>query len=148
ACDHRGELCSGACLSEFSLSKPRLERRLCVMESWCRMNSQIAHKRDYLETSARIGRRIVDEAILHDGCFNWVGAQPIERQGTEHQAPLTYKALGPELYSGTSGIALFLAELFAITNDASTRSTALGAARQAFSRLDSTPPSSRPGLFN
>jgi lantibiotic modifying enzyme len=112
------------------------------------MSSLATRKVEYIETSKRIGRRIAEEAIWHDDRCNWVGAEPIERQNGMHRSTMTYRTLGPELYSGTSGIALFLAELYALTNDSSVRKAALGAIRQAFSRLDSIPPASRPGLFS
>jgi lantibiotic modifying enzyme len=55
--------------------------------------------------------------------------------------------LGPELYSGTSGLALFLAELHAATGDATARRTALGAIDRALERVDDVPPISRLGLY-
>ncbi|GAC1350157.1 MAG: hypothetical protein NVSMB27_29990 [Ktedonobacteraceae bacterium] len=61
---------------------------------------------------------------------------------------MIYKALGPELYDGTSGVALFLAELHAITGDTAARRTALGAIRQALSLVDAIPPFFRLGFYS
>jgi len=46
----------------------------------------------------------------------------------------TVAALGPELYGGTSGIAIFLAQLFALTGELELRRTAEGAIRQALAQ--------------
>ena len=88
-----------------------------------------------LRAAGEIGRRLVQGAVWHEGRCNWMGKQATK-----------YSALGPELYAGTSGIALFLSELSAATGDAAARKTALGAIRQALSRLDAIPPAARLGL--
>ena len=59
---------------------------------------------------------------------------------------MQYSALGPELYSGTCGMALFLSELYAATGEAAARRVALGAVRQALSRVNDLPPLARLGL--
>ena len=61
---------------------------------------------------------------------------------------MTYRTLGSDLYSGTSGVALFLAELFAATNEPWARRTSLGAIQHALSRADSVQPAARLGLFS
>src|SRR5687768_2211057 len=106
------------------------------------------HGGEFLAVAERIGRRIYREAIWHSGACNWVGAEPLERlDGTNAQGPLTYRALTADLYSGTTGVALFLAELHAATGDLDARRTALGAIRQALSQLDGIAPNVRLGLF-
>ncbi|PYQ26416.1 MAG: hypothetical protein DMF56_24355 [Acidobacteria bacterium] len=80
------------------------------------------------DSSAEIGQRLVQSAVWHEGRCNWMG------QGS---------ALGPDLYSGTSGIALFLSQL----SDPAAQKTALGAIEQALSRLDAIPPDARLGLY-
>ncbi len=47
---------------------------------------------------------------------------------------LTYATLGPDLYGGTSGVALFLAELAAVTGDELFCRTAIGAIAHAVAR--------------
>ena len=99
-----------------------------------------------LDTAAKIGWRLAREAIWHEDRCNWVGFLPLERS-LAPQSNVTFSALGPELYSGSSGLAFFLAELYVATGNAEARSTALGAIRQALSRADALPPPARPGLF-
>jgi hypothetical protein len=101
---------------------------------------------DYLDAAARIASRLTRQAIWHQNQCNWVGFQPLERSLTP-QGNATLSALGPELYSGTSGVALFLGELYAATGVADVRRTALGAIAQALSHLDVLPAPARPGLF-
>jgi hypothetical protein len=102
---------------------------------------------DYLDVAARIASRLTRQAIWHENQCNWVGFQPLERSLTP-QGNATLSALGPELYSGTSGVALFLGELSAQTGDTDVRRAALGAIAQALSHLDVLPPAARPGLFS
>jgi Lanthionine synthetase C-like protein/HopA1 effector protein family len=104
-------------------------------------------KNDYLDVAARIGARLTGQAIWHRNQCNWVGFQSLERSLTP-QGNATLRALGPELYSGTSGVALFLGELYAVTRDADVRRTALAAIAQALSHLDVLPGPARPGLFS
>jgi lantibiotic modifying enzyme len=61
-----------------------------------------------------------------------VGASLEEGRGLE--TALNYASLGPDLYEGTSGVALFLAELAAITGDELFRRTAMGAIAHALAR--------------
>ena len=86
----------------------------------------------YLEAAALLGRRIADQAIWHDNRCTWVGASLESERGAE--IALTYATLGPDLYEGTSGVALFLAELAAITGDELFRRTAIGAIAHALAR--------------
>jgi len=62
-------------------------------------------------------------------------------------AVVSFGALGPELYDGTSGVALFLAELSRATGNAQERRAALGAIRHALSKADAVPPLKRFGLY-
>jgi type 2 lantibiotic biosynthesis protein LanM len=101
----------------------------------------------YLETAAQIGSRLTRQAIWHEGRCNWLGFLPIERSLTP-KSNATFSALGSDLYSGTSGLALFLAELHRATGNAEARRTALGAIRQALSRVDALPLPARAGLFS
>jgi lantibiotic biosynthesis protein len=103
---------------------------------------------ELLRTAEEIGRRISRQAVWHEDRCNWLGAEPLERAHSDLQPGVTYQALGPDLYSGTSGIALFLAELYAVTDEPLVRRLALGAIRHALSRVDAVPPSARLGLFS
>lgn len=103
--------------------------------------------KDYLDAATRIASRLARQAIWHGSRCNWVGFQPLERSLTP-QGNATLSALGPDLYSGTSGIALFLGELHKAMGDAELRRTSLGAIAQALSHLDVLPDAARPGLFS
>lgn len=101
----------------------------------------------FLITAEKIARRIAADAIWYAGRCNWMGAEPLERTNPDEMPTLTYRSLGPDLYSGTSGVALFLAELYGIVQEAWIHSLALGAIRHALSRSEGIPPSLRLGYL-
>lgn len=96
---------------------------------------------EYLHTATLIASHICRRATWSEGRCNWMGA------AVDTARKVNHRALGPELYSGTSGVALFLAELHAATGDVAARSTALGAIRQAISRTAAVLPENRVGLY-
>jgi lantibiotic modifying enzyme len=100
----------------------------------------------WLETAQFIGDRIAEQAIWHEDRCNWVGASTEEGPGAE--PVLTYATLGADLYGGTAGIAVFLAELAAATGGAGYRRTALGAIRHALAREPELPPVLNLGLYS
>jgi hypothetical protein len=100
-----------------------------------------------LSTAHEIGQRLSREAVWHGNRCNWLGTEPVEGGRLGRQPGLTYRALGPKVYSGTSGLALFLAEVHAATGAAAPRQTALGAIRQALGHIDAVPPPGRLGLY-
>ncbi|HEX3582948.1 MAG TPA: lanthionine synthetase LanC family protein, partial [Thermoanaerobaculia bacterium] len=61
---------------------------------------------------------------------------------------VAHKSFGADLYSGTSGIALFLARLYRMRPDAVVAQTATGAIRQALSRSDQIPASYRHACYS
>jgi len=91
---------------------------------------------DLLGAAAGIGERLVREAIWYRGQCTWIG---VERAacGDEDDRRRAHHALGPSLGAGTAGIALFLAQLDAVTGSEATRRTARGAIAQALARADS-----------
>lgn len=97
-----------------------------------------------METGCQIGRRLIEDAIWHEDRCNWLGFIP---DGPAGNLSRKYSALGPDLYDGTSGIAWFLAHLSAVTGDRKARLAAIGAARQALSRLERLPLDAPFGLF-
>jgi len=103
------------------------------------------NRRTFLETADEIGWRLSHEAVWYLDHCNWMGTLP--QISPYDQYDVSYRTLMPELYSGTSGVALFLAELHAATGNAAARHTALGAIRQALSRADALPPSYRLGFY-
>jgi lantibiotic modifying enzyme len=82
----------------------------------------------FLELADRIGARICRDAIWDGGRCNWVAGRGKGGKDCE--------ALTPSLYSGTSGIALFLYRLSDATGEKIFRDTADAALRQALSQTD------------
>jgi lantibiotic biosynthesis protein len=101
-----------------------------------------------LSAAVGIGARLVAEAIWSGDRCNWVGAESLNlgRSGGG-RSPLTYRALGPNLYSGSGGVALFLAQLCTTTGQDEFRATALAAMRHALSRHEMVAPEMRLGFY-
>jgi lantibiotic modifying enzyme len=98
----------------------------------------------FLETADFLGARLCREAIWSGDRCNWVGPVANDLNG---RSTLVYLACGPDLHGGTSGIAIFLARLFAVTRERVFRLTAEAAMRQALSRLDDLPRDVRIGFY-
>jgi lantibiotic modifying enzyme len=98
----------------------------------------------YLDTATRIGARICRDAIWSRDRCNWLGDSMEKLDGAWKVA---HRALGPDLYSGTSGIALFLDRLHTFTGEGLFRETAEGAILQACSRIPHLTPNVRPSLY-
>lgn len=98
----------------------------------------------YLETAARIGARICRDAIWAGQRCNWMGDSMEKLDGAWKVA---HRALGPDLYGGTSGIALFLERLYSFTGERLCRETAEGAISQACSRIPYFPAYANLGLY-
>ena len=101
--------------------------------------------RTLIGSAARIADGIVASAVFSGERCGFVGAWPEEGQGGA--IVMTYRGLGPDLYGGTAGIGLFLAEMAAETGDAGQRAVALGALRHAASRVHAIPSSTGGGLY-
>jgi lantibiotic modifying enzyme len=99
----------------------------------------------FLELAGRLGHEIARSAIWFEGRCNWVGALPRDEYRMNGKAEVA--ALGPDLYGGTSGVALFLAEAGARLDDDSLRATALGAIRLALDQADRVDRQVRDGLY-
>src|SRR4051794_24398443 len=84
---------------------------------------------DYLGVAASLARRLADGAVWHEQRCNWVGVAP--RDPSRLGGLALVEALGPELYDGTAGVALFLAEAAAAAGDDRLRTVARGALRHA-----------------
>jgi lantibiotic modifying enzyme len=92
-----------------------------------------ARQESFLDAADRIGAQLADAAIWYEGRCNWVGARFEEK----HEfGEITHASLGPNLYAGTSGIAVFLANLAAVTGDRGLRRTAFGAINHAVDRYE------------
>lgn len=100
---------------------------------------------DYLEVAHGLGRQLVATALWHQGRCNWVGPRIGGDVHTLGQPVLA--GIGPDLYGGSSGVALFLAELYRLTGDENVRRTALGAVGQALTRVEQGAGRTEPGLY-
>ena len=99
----------------------------------------------FLDVAWSIGARLCRDAIWDGDRCNWLGDSMEPHAG---EWKVAHKSCGSELYSGTSGIALFLAMLHRLRPDAIVAQTARGAIRQALSRAFDTPPEMRHGLYS
>jgi lantibiotic biosynthesis protein len=91
----------------------------------------------YLDVANAIARHIAGSAVWHDSRCTWIGALPEEGQGG--MPSMAYRSLGPDLYGGTAGVGLFLAETASVSQDQQVRATAIGALQH--SHLHSLKPS-------
>jgi lantibiotic biosynthesis protein len=85
-------------------------------------------REEFLATADAIGRRLCRDALWAGGQANWLGWSMEPVGGAFVPA---YRSFGPDLYSGTSGVALFLSRLHRFTGDPVQRATAEAAVRQA-----------------
>jgi lantibiotic biosynthesis protein len=97
----------------------------------------------FLEVAGGVGDRIANSAIWFDGRCNWVGALARE----DSRGSRAIAALGADLYGGTSGVALFLAEAATRLDDDRLGATALGAIRHALDHADRINPELGDGLY-
>ncbi|HEY5260828.1 MAG TPA: lanthionine synthetase LanC family protein [Solirubrobacteraceae bacterium] len=105
----------------------------------------MADRDSMLATAERISQEILAAAVWKEDRCNWIGAMPEE--GIGGRTTLSYRALGADLYGGTAGVGLFLAEIARTTADEQCRRTALGALRHAVSRVEDIP-ASQVGLYS
>ena len=99
----------------------------------------------FLDVATSIAMRLCRDAIWDGDRCNWLG-DSMEAHAGEWK--VAHKSFGPDLYSGTSGIALFLAQLHRFRPDPIVAQTARGAIRQALSRALNTPPAMRHALYS
>ncbi|HET7231935.1 MAG TPA: lanthionine synthetase LanC family protein [Longimicrobium sp.] len=93
-----------------------------------------------IEAAARIGARLCGTAVWDRDrrhC-NWMGRTDGDEGPPQPGARPTAAALAPHLYGGSSGVALFLAELYGATGDPRARETAVGALRRSARHLRRT----------
>jgi lantibiotic modifying enzyme len=96
----------------------------------------------FLGAAAAIGHRIVREAVWDGGRCAWMGAvASASPPGRREQ-----RALGPDLFAGTAGVGLYLAQLAAVTGEEEVRRSAFGALRHAVARASKLPAERRDGF--
>jgi hypothetical protein len=100
-----------------------------------------------LAAAVETGRTLCQDAYWHHDLCNWAGITPDPNAETEILATSECRTLGPDLYSGTGGIALFLAQLHAAVPSVEFRRTALAAIRHALVRASDPPSHLRFGLY-
>lgn len=100
---------------------------------------------EFLETADRIGCRLSRDALWDARRCNWLGwsMEPVNHNWTP-----VYRSFSADLYSGTSGIALFLAELYRFSGDAQHRKVLEGAVNQTLSSLENLEGSARIGFYS
>jgi type 2 lantibiotic biosynthesis protein LanM len=99
----------------------------------------------FLESAAALGRRLAREALWAGDRCNWLGDS---MEFVDNAWGVVHRALGPDLYGGTSGIALFLTRLYRLTGERVFRVTAEGAMAHALARLDDIPGSARLAFYS
>lgn len=99
----------------------------------------------FLETAASLGRRLAREALWANERCNWLGDS---MEFVDNAWSVVHRALGPDLYGGTSGIALFLAQLHRLTGERLFRVTAEGAMAHAEARLQDIPAAGRMAFYS
>ncbi|HET7038226.1 MAG TPA: T3SS effector HopA1 family protein, partial [Thermomicrobiaceae bacterium] len=105
-----------------------------------------ARRTRYLAAARQIGDRLAADAVWYDGRCTWLGK--LGQAPDASDAGATFGALSPDLYAGTAGIALFLAQLFAETGDERYAGTARGAMDQAVRRVEQKPEEATLGLYS
>jgi lantibiotic biosynthesis protein len=100
----------------------------------------------FLKVAGRLASEVAGSAIWSHGRCNWVGALPRDESRKSGRAEVA--ALGPDLYGGTSGVALFLAEAGVRLRDDRLQAIARGAIRLALDHADRTSRQSRDGLYS
>ena len=90
------------------------------------------------EAAIQIGRSLCLSALWDSGdrICNWIGRSNAEAERPGGPITPTAAARGPDLYGGSAGIALFLAQLYALTGVDEFRRTALGAITRSIRQLD------------
>jgi lantibiotic modifying enzyme len=99
-----------------------------------------------LSVSARIADHLCDTAFRHGDRCTWMGMTQDAEDGSD-QVDFTYGTLGPDLYGGSCGVALFLSEACRRTGNRRWRDTALAGIAHALDRLDTIPPGARAGFY-
>ena len=117
--------------------------------------SDIGHGDErFLEAADRIGSRICRDAIWSNGLCNWLEweAEPFGETWQPVYRALgaspTFPCSGVSLYSGSSGVMLFLARLFGVTGDRCSRDTALASVRQVLEQVRLLTGSMEVGFYN
>lgn len=99
----------------------------------------------YLEVANALGDRLCRDVLWSEECCNWRG-DFLELTGSEWK--VVQRFCRPELYSGTAGIALFLAHLFSCTQREEFKKTARGALNLTLLQLADLDLTAEFGFYN
>lgn len=91
---------------------------------------------NFINIANLIGSHIVKTAHRSKELCNWISKCPISGKD---KSKIVYKSLGADIYNGTSGIALFLAQLYIYTSEKIYQEIAIAAIKHALSRVDAIP---------
>ena len=122
------------------LSKPHNHSKLAE-------NRTLDPTGQFLETALSLGRYLAKSALWWDGRCTWMGAEPSASTNTKKPAAAAFATLGPDVYGGVAGIALFLAELYRVAPDQLIADTALGAVKQAALTAERVPSTHHISLY-
>lgn len=98
----------------------------------------------FLGAAQRIAAKLCRDAVWSRGRCNWLGwaMEPVDGQFVP-----CYRTCGPELYSGTAGIALFLGQLHRLAPEQDLRETIEGAAAFLVEQTTSESGRALPGFY-
>ena len=99
---------------------------------------------DFLGAADRIGSQLARDALWHGTRCNWTGDS---MEFLEGHWQVAHRALGCDLYGGTSGVALFLGRLAAATGERLYAKVAAGALEQATARVETLKAGARSGFY-
>jgi lantibiotic modifying enzyme len=99
----------------------------------------------FLEAAGQIGAQLCRDAIWQEGRCNWLG-DAMEFTGGAWS--VVHRSFGPDLYSGSTGIAFFLGHLYRLTQEPMFLRTMHGALRQAWSRREGVNSQVRGSLYS
>lgn len=113
------------------------------------MTTSAADDQEFLEVARSIGKKLCQKAFWHGSRCNWID-RSIEDTIAQNGSAVS-KALSPEIYEGTSGIALFLSNLYAFDGgkkDPECKATAEAAINRALYRAEDIPREARFGFYS
>lgn len=110
------------------------------------MSGSDTHDSKILTVALDIAKHLIESAIWHEDRCTWIGAMPEEGPGGLPR--LTYRTCGPDLYAGTAGIGLFLAELAPWVHDERVPLTARAALRHSLAHARTARAALGHGLYS
>lgn len=90
----------------------------------------------FLQTAVALGDTLCRRASWYGFCCSWTGHCAVDDPSNPGAKLSALAALGADLYEGTAGVGLFLAELYRATGDAAHSRAALGGLRHALTELE------------